>query len=96
MPPFKRPASRRDPSDPGEVVEVAPGVLHGFGNAGGEEARMRVEVRPALAMEQMFADVIAMARAGRRRLGSPACTPSSRTSDSRSIWASGSSPPSTT
>jgi hypothetical protein len=26
---------------------------------------MRVEVRPALAMEQMFADVIAMARAGR-------------------------------
>jgi quercetin dioxygenase-like cupin family protein len=50
---------------PGEVVEVAPGVLHGFGNAGEEEARMRVEVRPALAMEQMFADVIAMARAGR-------------------------------
>jgi quercetin dioxygenase-like cupin family protein len=50
---------------PGEVIEVAPGVLHGFGNAGQEEARMRVEVRPALAMGQMFADVIAMARAGR-------------------------------
>jgi quercetin dioxygenase-like cupin family protein len=50
---------------PGDVVEVAPGVVHGFANAGQGEARMRVEVRPALAMEQMFADVIAMARAGR-------------------------------
>jgi hypothetical protein len=50
---------------PGDVVEVAPGVVHGFANAGDEEARMRVEVRPALAMEEMFADVIAMARAGR-------------------------------
>jgi quercetin dioxygenase-like cupin family protein len=50
---------------PGEVIEIAPGVLHGFANAGEGEARMRVEVRPALAMEQMFADVIAMARAGR-------------------------------
>src|SRR5215211_7397428 len=50
---------------PGEVVEVAPGTLHGFANAGEEQARMRVEVRPALAMEHMFAEVIAMARAGR-------------------------------
>jgi quercetin dioxygenase-like cupin family protein len=52
-------------AEPGDVIEVAPGVLHGFGNAGDEEARMRVEVRPALKMEQMFADVIALARAGR-------------------------------
>jgi quercetin dioxygenase-like cupin family protein len=52
-------------AEAGEVIEVAPGVLHGFANAGDEEARMRVEVRPALAMEQMFADVIALARAGR-------------------------------
>ncbi len=50
---------------PGDVVEVAPGVVPGCANAGQGEARMRVEVRPALAMEQMFADVIAMARAGR-------------------------------
>ena len=50
---------------PGEVVEVAPGVLHAFANAGDDEARMRVEVRPALAMEQMLADVVAMAEAGR-------------------------------
>jgi quercetin dioxygenase-like cupin family protein len=50
---------------PGDVVEVAPGVVHGFANAGDDEARVRVEVRPALAMEEMFAEVVAMARAGR-------------------------------
>src|SRR5918998_1248647 len=56
---------RRQIAGPGEVVEIAPGVVHGFGNAGDEEAGMRVEVRPALAMEDMLAEVIAMARAGR-------------------------------
>jgi quercetin dioxygenase-like cupin family protein len=50
---------------PGEIVAVAPGVAHSFANAGEEEARLHVEVRPALAMESMFADVISMARAGR-------------------------------
>lgn len=50
---------------PGEVVEIAPGVTHGFANAGTDEARVRVEVRPALAMEQMLGEVIAMAEAGR-------------------------------
>ena len=52
-------------AEPGDVVEVAPGVLHGFANAGEEEARVAVEVRPALAMEEMFAEVVAMAAAGR-------------------------------
>jgi quercetin dioxygenase-like cupin family protein len=57
---------------PGDVVEVDPGVSHSFANAGDEEARLRVEVRPALAMEDMFADVIAMAQAGRmNRRGMP-------------------------
>ena len=32
---------------PGDVVEVAPGVMHAFANDGDEEARLRVEVRPA-------------------------------------------------
>jgi quercetin dioxygenase-like cupin family protein len=50
---------------PGDVVEVAPGVAHSFANGGEDEARLRVEVRPALAMEEMFAEVVAMARAGR-------------------------------
>src|SRR5688500_5958946 len=40
---------RRRLAGPGEVVEVAPGVLRSFANAGDEEARVRVEVRPALA-----------------------------------------------
>jgi quercetin dioxygenase-like cupin family protein len=50
---------------PGDVVEVAPGVAHSFANAGETEARLRVEVRPALRMESMFAEVIEMAQAGR-------------------------------
>ena len=50
---------------PGDVVEVAPGVIHSFANDGEEEARLHVEVRPALAMEQMLAEVVALAEAGR-------------------------------
>lgn len=57
---------------PGDVVVVEPGVVHGFANVGAGEARMRVEVRPALQMEQMFAEVIAMAEEGRmNRRGLP-------------------------
>ncbi len=52
-------------AEPGDVVEVQPGVLHGFANLGEEEARVEVEVRPALAMEGMFEEVVAMAAAGR-------------------------------
>ena len=52
-------------AQPGDVVEVQPGVVHAFANDGDEEARLRVEVRPALAMEEMFADVVELARAGR-------------------------------
>jgi len=52
-------------AEPGDIVEVAPGVMHSFANASGDEARMRIEVRPALDMEEMFAEVISMAEAGR-------------------------------
>ena len=46
--------------------------MHAFANAGDEEARLRVEVRPALRMEEMFAEVVAMAEAGRmNRRGLP-------------------------
>jgi quercetin dioxygenase-like cupin family protein len=59
-------------AEPGDVIEVAPGVAHSFANKGEEEARVRVEVRPALAMEEMFTEVIAMAKAGRMsRRGMP-------------------------
>jgi quercetin dioxygenase-like cupin family protein len=56
---------RKRLAGPGDVVEVAAGVMHSFANAGSEEARVLVEVRPALAMEEMFAEVVAMAKAGR-------------------------------
>jgi len=52
-------------AEPGDVIEVAPGVMHSFANAGDEEARVRIEVRPALDMEEMFAEVIELAEAGR-------------------------------
>jgi hypothetical protein len=59
-------------AEPGDIVEVAPGTLHGFANVGEREARVGVEVRPALAMEEMFAEVVAMAEAGRiSRRGMP-------------------------
>jgi mannose-6-phosphate isomerase-like protein (cupin superfamily) len=56
---------RTQVAGPGDVLEIAPGVVHSFANVGDEEARMRVEVRPALAMEDMLAEVVAMAEAGR-------------------------------
>jgi quercetin dioxygenase-like cupin family protein len=52
-------------AEPGDVVVVKPGVAHSFANAGDSEARLHVEVRPALAMEDMFADVVTLAEAGR-------------------------------
>ena len=59
-------------AEPGDVVTVEPGVAHSFANAGEGEARLRVEVQPALAMEEMFADVVSLAEAGRmNRRGMP-------------------------
>jgi len=52
-------------AEPGDVIEVAPGVMHSFANAGDDEARLRIEVRPALDMEEMFAEVVSMAETGR-------------------------------
>ena len=63
---------RKVVAGPGDVVEVTPGTAHSFANTGEKEVRLRVEVRPALAMEEMFAEVIAMAEAGRmNRRGMP-------------------------
>jgi quercetin dioxygenase-like cupin family protein len=50
---------------PGEVVVVRPGVLHDWANVGGKTALVRVEVRPALAMERLFETAIALAQEGR-------------------------------
>ena len=63
---------RKVHAGPGDVVDVPPGLAHSFANAGEKEAHVRVEVRPALAMEEMFAEAVAMARAGRmNRRGMP-------------------------
>jgi mannose-6-phosphate isomerase-like protein (cupin superfamily) len=50
---------------PGEVVVVPPGVAHDFANAGDEDALVRVEIRPALQMEQLFETTVALAEDGR-------------------------------
>ncbi len=49
----------------GDVVTVPPGAVHKFANAGDEPAHVRVEVRPALKMEQLFETTVALAHEGR-------------------------------
>lgn len=52
-------------AEPGEAVVVPPGRRHDFANAGDERACVRVEVRPALKMEELFETSAALAREGR-------------------------------
>ncbi len=54
---------------PGEVVVVPPGQKHDFANIGAVDALVRVEVRPALKMEQLFETVVGLAEQGRTMLG---------------------------
>lgn len=49
----------------GETVVVAAGTAHWFGNAGPGVAHARVEVRPALRMEEFFEKTEEIGRAGR-------------------------------
>jgi quercetin dioxygenase-like cupin family protein len=49
----------------GDTVVVPPGSVHKFANAGDEPAHVRVEVRPALKMEQLFETTVALAHDGR-------------------------------
>ncbi|CAN5630757.1 hypothetical protein BH20ACT23_BH20ACT23_01660 [soil metagenome] len=57
---------------PGDIVVVPPGAIHRFMNASSEPARLRVEVRPALRMEDLFETAVALAREGRtNRRGMP-------------------------
>jgi quercetin dioxygenase-like cupin family protein len=56
----------------GEEVVVPPGSYHRFTNAGEEPAVVRVQVRPALRMEQLYETVVALAQDGRTmRSGMP-------------------------
>jgi mannose-6-phosphate isomerase-like protein (cupin superfamily) len=56
---------KRIVAGPGEVVVVPAGVAHDFANAGESDALVRVEVRPALAMERLFETAVALAEQGR-------------------------------
>ena len=62
---FRRRAAHGRSPGPATSSRWRPASCTRFANAGDEEARLRVEVRPALAMEEMFAEVVAMAQAGR-------------------------------
>lgn len=50
---------------PGQTVLVPAGTAHWFGNPGVEASHARVEVRPALRMEELFEATEVMGRAGR-------------------------------
>jgi mannose-6-phosphate isomerase-like protein (cupin superfamily) len=54
---------------PGEVVVVPAGQKHDFANVGDDDALVRVEVRPALKMEQLFETTVGLAEHGRTMLG---------------------------
>lgn len=56
-------------AEPGDVVIVPPGAAHAFANAGVEPAIMRVEVRPALRMEELFETAAALADDGHTTRG---------------------------
>jgi len=51
---------------PGETVLIPAGRAHWFGNASAEVAHARVEVRPALRLEEFFARTEALGAVGRR------------------------------
>jgi quercetin dioxygenase-like cupin family protein len=52
-------------AEAGDVVTVPAGVVHAFQNGGDETALVRVQVRPALKMEQLFETAVALANEGR-------------------------------
>jgi len=56
---------RKVVAEAGEVVVVPAGRRHAFANAGEGRARLRVEIRPALRMEELFETTAALAREGR-------------------------------
>jgi quercetin dioxygenase-like cupin family protein len=55
---------RRIVAGPGETVVVPAGTVHRFANAGDGPARARVEVVPALDMEQLFETAVELALEG--------------------------------
>src|SRR6266511_2345711 len=59
-------------AEPGDTIVVPPNAFHQFANAGDEPAVVRVQVEPALRMEQLYETVAALASEGRTlRSGMP-------------------------
>ncbi|MCP9487503.1 MAG: cupin domain-containing protein [Gaiellaceae bacterium MAG52_C11] len=57
---------------PGDVAVVNPGTVHRFWNAGDEDARFTVEVRPALQFESLIETMFTLAAEGKtNRKGMP-------------------------
>lgn len=56
-------------AEPGDVVVVPPGLPHDFANDSDRAALVRVEIRPALKMEQLLETAVALAEQGRTMLG---------------------------
>jgi quercetin dioxygenase-like cupin family protein len=56
---------RDELATPGDQIEVAPGVVHDWWNDGDEEARVRVEVRPAERFELMIQNMYGLANDGK-------------------------------
>ena len=57
---------------PGDIVTVPPGARHKFANAGGQVAKAKVEVRPALQMAELLETAVKLAEEGRTlRSGMP-------------------------
>ena len=53
---------RRQVAGPGDTVTVAPGTVHHFANPGPGPARVAVQTRPALAMQDLLETAAALAR----------------------------------
>ena len=51
-------------AEAGDTIVVPAGKVHAFKNAGDETARVRVQVTPALDMEQLFETTVALAAEG--------------------------------
>lgn len=56
---------RDDIARPGDEVEVPPGVVHEWANAGDEEAHVLVEIRPAERFELMIENLYGLANDGK-------------------------------
>jgi quercetin dioxygenase-like cupin family protein len=69
-----RVGGRRITAGPGDTVRVPPGTVHHFANAGRQPARLAVQSRPALHMQELLETAAALAQdqhKAARRLPSP-------------------------